>query len=429
MSEWLDLPLERLADISSGGTPSRANPAFWGGDIPWVTPSDITACKTNHLLEVGDYISEKGLSSSSAKILPQGALLLTSRATIGDVKIAATPLATNQGFKNIVAHDQIDGDFLFYQLTRLKGSFIRYAAGSTFLEINRRDTGRILVPHPKSKSVQQKIARILQTIDRAIEQTGALIDKYQQIKAGLMQDLFTRGIGPDGQLRPPREQAPHLYQQTPIGWIPKEWELLNLGGMAKIVSGVTLGPKESLSDTVEVPYLRVANVQDGYLDLSEIKTVRISRKALDYLRLLPGDVLMNEGGDFDKLGRGAVWAGEIKDCVHQNHVFRVRTDSTVLNPLYLAYYSESAFGKKYFLLSSKQSTNLASINSKQLNTYPIALPASEEQDEIIRRIGGAKLQIDSLKTEAEKLQKQKSGLMHDLLTGNVHVPESPNFGE
>ena len=314
-------------------------------------------------------------------------------------------------------------NYFFYLLCtdKYRREMKKYARGTTVLMLDMSGLHRICVSYHSSIKEQQKIARILQTIDRAIEQTEALIDKYQQIKAGLMHDLFTRGIGPDGQLRPPREQAPHLYQQTPIGWIPKEWTLRNLGGMAKIVSGVTLGPKDSPSETIEAPYLRVANVQDGYLDLSEIKTVRISRKALEYLRLLPGDVLMNEGGDFDKLGRGAVWMGEIEDCVHQNHVFRVRTDSTTLNPIYLACYSESAFGKKYFLLSSKQSTNLASINSKQLNAYPIALPFLEEQAEIIRRIGGAKLQIDSLTTESEKLQKQKSGLMHDLLTGKVSI--------
>ncbi len=279
MSEWIDLPLEHLADISSGGTPSRANPAFWGGDIPWVTPSDITACKTNYLLEVADYITKKGLNSSSAKPLPEGALLLTSRATIGDIRIAARPVTTNQGFKNIVVHDQIDGGFLFYQLSRLKSSFIRYAAGSTFLEINRKDTGRVLVPHPKSKSAQQKIARILQTIDRAIEQTEALIDKYQQIKAGLMHDLFTRGIGPDGQLRPPREQAPHLYQQTPIGWIPKEWEVMFVQDVFDITSGITLGTHRRPRNHPR-PYLRVANVFKEKLDLGDISLLEASGKGL-----------------------------------------------------------------------------------------------------------------------------------------------------
>jgi len=130
---------------------------------------------------------------------------------------------------------------------------------------------------------------------------------------------------------------------------------------------------------------------------------------------------MNEGGNFDKLGRGAVWSGEIEDCIHQNHVFRVRTESSSLLPYFLAFYSESSFGKKYFLISSKQSTNLASINSTQLNAYPIALPSREEQQAIIVRISAANSRIEQIKAEAGKLRNQKSGLMHDLLTGKVPV--------
>lgn len=318
---------------------------------------------------------------------------------------------------------KIDLNFIYYWLQPFIRKINEATAATTVKHLSIKDIVKARDFLPPQKS-QRKIARILQTIDHAIEQTEALIDKYQQIKAGLMHDLFTRGIGPDGQLRPPREQAPQLYQKTPIGWIPKEWGLRNLGGMAKIVAGVTLGSKDRASSSIEVPYLRVANVQDGYLDLSEIKIVRVSQKELENLRLQPGDVLMNEGGDFDKLGRGAVWKGEIDDCVHQNHVFRVRPDSSVLRSLYLAYHSESQFGKKYFLLSSKQSTNLASINSKQLGAYPIALPSCNEQDRIVQRLSGAKRNIDSLQSESEKLRKQKSGMMHDLLTGKIQISTS-----
>ena len=236
-----------------------------------------------------------------------------------------------------------------------------------------------------------------------------------------MHDLFTRGVLPNGQLRPSREEAPELYQEAAIGWIPREWRLRPLGEMASIVSGVTLGAKIGLTETIDAPYLRVANVQDGYLDLSEIKTVRISSKTLEQLRLEPGDVLMNEGGDFDKLGRGAVWQGEIENCVHQNHVFRVRCNAGTLLPTYLAFFSESTFGKKYFVMSSKQSTNLASINSTQLKAYPVALPPLVEQAAITLHVQRAKHRQDALKAQATKLQTQKLGLMQDLLTGKVPV--------
>jgi type I restriction enzyme S subunit len=319
--------------------------------------------------------------------------------------------------------DRCDKGFLYHRLmlSDVRRQMVAYSAGSTVLHLDTKKVPSISIRIPVDIRIQNTIATILDTIDKAIEKTEALIEKYQQIKAGLMHDLFTRGIGSDGQLRPPREQAPELYHETPIGWIPKEWNITKLGTMAEIVSGVTLGSKSITSKTIEVPYLRVANVQDGYLDLSEVKTIQVSPNTLEKLRLITGDVLMNEGGDFDKLGRGTVWAGEVEDCIHQNHVFRVRCDARILLPYFLAFYSESSFGKKYFLLSSKQSTNLASINSTQLNAYPIALPNQLEQQEITTKLHSANRRIDAMKAEAEKLKSQKYGLMNDLLTGKVPV--------
>ena len=311
-------------------------------------------------------------------------------------------------------------DYVFHWL----GLFIKklndVTAATTVKHLSTKDIVKANARFP-SVTGQRRIAAILTSIDTAIEKTEALIAKYQQIKAGLMHDLFTRGVLPNGQLRPPREQAPELYQETAIGWIPKDWLLIRLGSMANIVSGVTLGAKADPTATIEAPYLRVANVQDGYLELAEIKTVRISPKTLEQLRLEPGDVLMNEGGDFDKLGRGAVWAGEIANCVHQNHVFRVRCNPNKLMPNYLAFYSESAFGKKYFVMSSKQSTNLASINSTQLKAYPIAMPKLREQHAIIQIILRANNRLTTLRAEASTLGSQKLGLMQDLLTGKVAV--------
>ncbi len=318
-------------------------------------------------------------------------------------------------------------EFVFHLLSQGLTELKKLNQGTSINGIIRADLERHRIRIPRNRPVQEKIAKILSSVDVVIEKTEALIAKYHNIKAGLMHDLFTCGVLPNGQLRPPRELAPELYRKTAIGWIPEEWALVGLGKMASIVSGVTLGTSANPADTIDVPYLRVANVQDGYLDLSETKTIRISRNTFDRLRLKVGDVLMNEGGDFDKLGRGAVWAGEIDDCIHQNHVFRVRVNEDALLPYYLAFFSESSHGKKYFLTSSKQSTNLASINSKQLHAYPIALPCVDEQKMIVRGLMIAKSLNDKLGSDVSKLRKKKSGLMQDLLTGRVEV--SPRIHE
>lgn len=411
MSEWIETSLSRLVTFQKGRK-VETSPFLMEGYSDYLGASGIEG-------------RSDGFASTRFAVLakPTDILMLWDGERSGLVGFGKQGVVAST-VSRLSPNERIDPKYLYFTLFS-KFEWIQHRRTGTGVPHVPKDIGRILnLRFPKEKPVQQKIAAILSGVDAAIEKTEALTAKYQQIKAGLMHDLFTRGVLPNGQLRPPREKAPEMYQETVIGWVPREWDIEKLGTMAKIVSGVTLGSRESPSNSIEVPYLRVANVQDGYLDLSEIKTVRIFRRELEFLRLQPGDVLMNEGGDFDKLGRGAVWAGEIDDCVHQNHVFRARTDPDILLPRYLAFYSESTFGKKYFLLSSKQSTNLASINSTQLNAYPIAFPSLTEQQEIVTRIAAANQRINRLKTEASKLHQQKLGLMQDLLTGKVPVKVS-----
>ncbi|WP_280549311.1 MULTISPECIES: restriction endonuclease subunit S [unclassified Halomonas] len=277
---------------------------------------------------------------------------------------------------------------------------------------------RVFAP---DRAEQQLVAHILDTLDTQIQKTDALIAKLEKVKEGLLHDLLTRGIDESGRLRPSPEQAPELYKESPLGLIPREWSVGSLGNLSEIVSGVTLGGKSGSSDWPLVPYLRVANVQDGYLDLTDIKRIKVGPADIDKYRLLPGDVLMNEGGDFDKLGRGALWQGQIELCLHQNHVFRVRTNPGMLSPHFLTAFSSSVAGKHYFIRSSKQSTNLASINSTQLKAFQVPLPSSAEQMLIVKELQAMASKIESEKDFLDKMLIQKSGLMDDLLTGRVRV--------
>jgi type I restriction enzyme S subunit len=296
----------------------------------------------------------------------------------------------------------------------------RVAQGTTFEAINKTDLASLMVMAPP-QTEREPLGFVLDTLDTTIRQTEAIIEKLKQVKQGLLHDLLTRGIGANGELRPPHSQAPHLYKDSALGWIPKEWEVRCLSECAEISSGVTLGRELAGHGVVELPYLRVANVQDGYVDLREVKSVRVLRSEIDRYALSDGDVLMNEGGDFDKLGRGTVWRAQIQPCLHQNHVFRVRCNRDMLLPDFLAAYSASQRGKTFFLLSSKQSTNLASINSTQLKGFPIARPGGGEQRQIVERIHTVDCRVCSESRALQKLEAIKSGLMDDLLTGRVRV--------
>jgi type I restriction enzyme, S subunit len=184
------------------------------------------------------------------------------------------------------------------------------------------------------------------------------------------------------------------------------WKAVKLQDVSEIVSGVTKGRKLSGKEVISVPYLRVANVQDGYLKLNEIKLIEVLPLDVEKFALKEGDVLLTEGGDPDKLGRGSVWHDEIPNCIHQNHIFRVRVNKKHLIPEYLSMLIGSPYGKMYFLKSAKQTTGIASINSKQLKNFPALIPPLELQNKLAKIIR----QTEQLREQ----QKQSSQHIDDL---------------
>jgi type I restriction enzyme S subunit len=326
------------------------------------------------------------------------------------------------GFAVLTAKEETDSRFILYSILSeyVADQIEQYVVGSNYPAINSTDVKRLRIPRPPLPE-QRKIARILSTVDDLIERTEALIAKYRAIKQGLMHDLLTRGVDASGRLRPPRAEAPGLYRESAVGWVPREWEVATLGSVADVGNGVTLGRKLTGSGMVELPYLRVANVQDGYLDMSEIKLVQVLQSEIPRYSLEPGDMLMTEGGDWDKLGRGVVWQGQIHPCLHQNHIFRVRANQSILRPKFLEAVSGSSYGKRYFVRSSKQTTNLATINSTQLKAFPVPCPSIAEQDRIVALIAAYDAPSRCEQEHRDKLSQIKAGLMQDLLTGRVRV--------
>ncbi len=191
--------------------------------------------------------------------------------------------------------------------------------------------------------------------------------------------------------------------------------------VAEVGSGVTLGRDLSGFKTVTLPYLRVANVQDGHLDLSTIKMVTVRVEEVPRFRLEPGDVLMTEGGDMDKLGRGTIWEGQIPDCLHQNHIFRIRAKHDLLDPYYFSLVVESDIAKAYFMRVAKRTTNLASTNKTQVRAFRFPLPPLDEQRRIRDVVLACKRKTQCLRDKETALVLLKKSLMHDLLTGRVRV--------
>ena len=203
--------------------------------------------------------------------------------------------------------------------------------------------------------------------------------------------------------------------------VPPGWKRMALDHVASVQTGIAKG-KALNGETVNVPYLRVANVQDGHIDLSVIKEITLKPSEISRYSLRAGDVLFTEGGDFDKLGRGTVWNGEIEPCLHQNHVFAVRPNPEVLLPAFLAFQAASQYGRRFFQLSSKQSTNLASINSTQLKGFPVLLPPLPEQRKIAEILRTWDEAIEKLTALRTANLRRRIWMRSHLFTGQTRLP-------
>jgi type I restriction enzyme S subunit len=187
---WTTSHLGEICEIVSGGTPSSSVAAYWNGDIPWCTPTDITREPGRFLRQTERTISQEGLLKSAAQIVPSGSLLLCTRATIGDVKIAGTPIATNQGFKSLVPGTDVSTEYLYYKILSLKLDLVSKGTGSTFLEVSKRDVGALPVALPPLDE-QGAITEVLSDIDDEIDGLVARRDKTVMVKQAMMHELLT----------------------------------------------------------------------------------------------------------------------------------------------------------------------------------------------------------------------------------------------
>ena len=275
------------------------------------------------------------------------------------------------------------------------------------------------LPFP-SQDVQRLIANYLDRetarIDRLIAAKERMLALLEEKRAALISRVVTRGLDPDAPLKPSGQEW--------LGEIPTHWGLQRLKQLAEVRGGLTLG-KQYSGELLEYPYLRVANVQDGYLDLDDVLTVEVPASEAASNLLAKGDVLMNEGGDIDKLGRGCVWRDEIAPCLHQNHVFAVRPHS--VDSDWLALWTSTLEAKRYFESRAKRSTNLASISGSNIKELPVPLPPIEEQLAIRQFLADRRHRLEKIRSELRHslhlLKERRAALITAAVTGQIPLEE------
>ena len=236
-------------------------------------------------------------------------------------------------------------------------------------------------------------------------------------RQAVISHAVTKGLNPDVKMNPSGVEW--------LGDVPEHWIVRRLKHTSDLQSGIPKGKDLTGKRCISVPMLRVANVQDNYLDLGDVHNIHIEPDQLSRYELKSGDVLMNEGGDNDKLGRGAIWHSEITPCIHQNHVFAIRPYSIELEWLDLV--TRASYAKFYFFRVAKQSTNLASISSSNIKETPLVIPPKNEREEIMRYIT-TKIEMferseKKSQEQIELLRERRAALISAAVTGKIDVRE------
>jgi len=462
--------LEDVAKWSSGGTPSRAKPSFYLGNIPWIKTGELGA---RLLKNTEEHISEEALASSSAKIFPIGSVALAMYgATIGKTSILGVEAATNQACA-VGIPDAVSSEFLYYFLISEERAFVDAGKGGAQPNISQsivKAWPLLLPPLGEQTRIVAKLEELLSDLDAGVAELKAAQKKLAQYRQSLLKAAVEGALTAEWRTRnTPAETGAQLLERIllerrarwearqlarfkeqgktpPKDWqkkypepvqpdttdlpeLPQGWVWASLDMLGEIASGVAKGTKrDSDVEVREVPYLRVANVQRGFLDLAEVKTILATERDIVELTLQAGDILFNEGGDRDKLGRGWVWRDEVANCIHQNHVFRMRPYLREVLPELISHHGNT-FGKTWFQNAGKQTTNLASINMTMLRIFPVPLGPAEEQRELLKLL---EVQIEHLDRQEQAVElslkqstAQRQNILRAAFAGQL-VPQDPN---
>jgi type I restriction enzyme S subunit len=407
MSELIFAPLTNFADVTMGQSPGSELCNTEGKGLPF-----LQGCA-----EFGARHPQTSVfCDPPLRIAKAGAVLISVRAPVGTMNYADQDYCIGRGLGCFKAKANFSNTvFLKHAVKYNAGYLHRRSQGSTFAAVSTVDVQSVPIPVFHTEK-QNKIAEIFTTIDQTIEKTEALIEKYQQIKAGLVHDLFTRGIGADGKLRPPREQAPELYRETQIGWIPEDWSFTDLEQACSCIVDCPHSTPNFLDSGILVA--RTIHIKDGVF-FDEIAS-RVSED--EYLQRIsrakpqPGDIVFTREAP---VGEAFVIPEGMKICLGQR-VMLIRPNSSILDSDYLMAQIYSG-GLKSRISDLTAGTTNPHLNVADVRGLKIALPSYSEQIEMKSLIKVIYARIRIEQDRLRKFQLKKSGLMHDLLTGKVQV--------
>ena len=408
---WRLAKLGDVADIVGGSTPSRAVSGFWGGEIPWVVPSELTGLTGRYLKATNESVTQDGMEAAGLRLIPAKSVLLTSRATIGATAINSIPVVTNQGFQNLIPNSLSKDLWLYYAVSAQRGELERRAAGSTFKEVSRDSVRSLPILLPPLHE-QRRIAEVLDSIDEAIERAESVVTSTERLRDALLHELLTKGV-PGWHTE--WKDAPN------IGSIPACWEVAKLGDVAEVsfssVDKKTIDGEipVHLCNYTDVFYNRHLSAYQSYMEATATQT-EIERWALKQ-----GDVLFTKDSETpDEIGIPALVTTDMPDVICGYHLGLARPDSTIIDGAYMmrALMSESVV--REFSRIANGITRFG-LQLEPTHSLSIPLPPLLEQRAIAEMLDAVEIAIHHEDNKTKVLRLLKASVADALLTGRVRV--------
>ena len=384
----MEYALSELFTLQMGKTPSRDNSSYWEkSENNWISIADLTN-SGKYISNTKETLSDSAVAESGIKKIPANTVIMSFKLSLGKVAITEKEMYSNEAIMAFIDKgvEKISPEYLYYLLRAKdwsKGTN-KAVMGATLNKATLSTIKIQLHEYDNQLEIVNMLNRVSSSIDFRKQQLTKLDELIKARFVEMFGDMLLNSL---------------------------EWPEKPLEGLADIVSGITKGRKTTETGLIEVPYMAVSNVKSGYIDWTTIKTILATKQEIEQYRLMPDDILMTEGGDPDKVGRGAIIKNPLENSIHQNHIFRVRLDKSELLPAYFAEYLQHQKAKRYFLGCAKQTTGIASINMRQLRALPVLIPPLSLQNQFAAFVA----EVDKSKVEVQKALDQTQ-LLFDSLT-------------
>lgn len=396
--EWKEVTLSEIGTIVGGATPSTKNTSFYDGNIPWLTPKDLSVNSNKFIFRGERNITEAGFNSCSCKMLPKGSVLFSSRAPIGYVAIAANDMCTNQGFKSVIPNEETDSEFLYYLLKYNKDNIASQGSGTTFAEVSGKTMKEIEVMVPKETDDQRRIASILSSLDRKIELNNKINADLEEMAQAIFKNWFV-------DFEPFKDGK---FVDSELGMIPEGWKVGSPYEYAKVVYGAPYKSAKFNDNGEGLPLIRIRDLKDCN---PQFYTPEILPQT-EYVNM--GDIVAGMDAEFVP----HIWKGNTG--LLNQRVCKLMPQQTSISNLFVLYLMKPELE---FVQSYKTGTTVSHLGKADIDKFVVVLPPLEVVEECSKILDSILQRIKNISAESRTLSTLRDTLLPRLMSGKIEIPE------